>query len=176
MFCKKFCNLKYIVAGLFGVMALVAFNLGQPGIQTDNAIAFNDWYQSASGKLLPNSEISETDLNLHIKISARDPSLGAAPTEWILPASSLREPEERENTGRVLQLIRESNVFGFTPISDPERSQSVIALDVKDGDQSFSIAVPYNVIEKNIQLKNLLKLLDVYSTQKPANEIEVERL
>ena len=173
---SKFFNLKILVGVLFGIMALVAFNLGQPGIQTDNAIAFNKWYDDASSRLLPNAELTEADLALRIQVTAKDPSLGEAPSVWNFPNSSLRDQDESEDTGRVLQLIRESNIFGVAPLKDSLNSKSAISISIKDGDQSFDTTVPYNITESNIQLKNLLKLLEVFSAKTPAADLEPARL
>jgi hypothetical protein len=172
----RFLNLKFLVTIIFGIMALVAFNLGQPGIQTDNAIAFNSWYDEASSRFLPNSELSDADLALRIQVTAKDPSLGETPSVWSFPNNSLREPDEREDTGRVLQLIRESNIFGFAPLKDPLNAKSALSISIKDGDQSFDTTVPYNITESNIQLKNLLKLLEVFSAKTPAADLEPARL
>jgi predicted aldo/keto reductase-like oxidoreductase len=76
----------------------------------------------------------------------------------------------------VLQLIRESNIFGVAPLKDSLNSKSAISISIKDGDHSFDTAVPYNITESNIQLKNLLKLLEVFSAKTPAAEIEPTRL
>lgn len=157
-------------------MAVVAFNIGQPGIETDTAANFNRWYQATAPKLAPSTEFNETSLSLRIAITVNNVSSRGTPTVWNLPLTSLRDPQERENTGRVLQLIRESGIFGLAPLKNPASSSSFISVSVSDGEEHFDISVPFRTVEENIQLQNLLKLLDVYSSQIGTPHVEPARL
>ena len=176
MLCKTVCSPKYLIGILLTAMALVAFNLGQPGIERDTASTFNAWYEQAATKLGPSAEPQQADLALRVTVSVKDALHGDAPTVWNVPSSSLLDRGERENTSRVLQLIRESGVFGFTPLRNPASASSLLALSIKDGEQQFDITVPYSAIEQSIQLQNLLKLLDVYSNQPDTSHVEPARL
>jgi hypothetical protein len=176
MFCKKLCSPKYLIGIVLAIMAIVAFNLGQPGIETDTAAAFNKWYQSTAPKLSASGDLSESAVTLRIAVTARGPNSGDMPTVWQLPRSSLRDAQERENTSRVLQLIRESGVFGFTPLRNTSGAAYFITFSIKDDLDNFEITVPYRTVEGNIQLQNLLKLLDVYSSQTGTPHVEPARL
>lgn len=157
-------------------MAVVAFNIGQPGIETNTAAAFNAWYQATAPKLTPSSEFNESTLPLRITVTVTHSTSRDTPTVWNVPLTSLRDPQERENTGRVLQLIRESGIFGFTPLRNPTSVSSLITVSIRDGDAQFETSVPFRAVEGNIQLQNLLKLLDIYATQTGTPHVEPARL
>lgn len=157
-------------------MALIAFNLGQPGIQTDTASAFNKWYQTAAAQLAQAGDAQGSHLSLRLTVTVQEPVRGDSPTVWNLPTTSLNYPEERENIARALQLIRESGVFGFAPLRNPTASASLLALRVHDATQHFEIVVPLQVVEESIQLQNLLKLLEIYSMRKDTHQVEPARL
>ena len=170
------CNPKYLLGSILAVMAVIAFNIGQPGIETNTAAAFNAWYQATAPKLSPSGDFNESDLPLRITVTLTNSTLRDTPTVWNVPLASLRDPQERENAGRVLQLIRESGIFGFTPLRNPTSVSSVITLSIRDGDEQFETSVPFRTVEGNIQLQNLLKLLDIYSTQTGTPHVEPARL
>lgn len=176
MFCGKFCSPKYLIGALLATMALVAFNLGRPGIETDTAAAFNAWYKVTSEKLSQSDVEQDSDLTVQVKISLKDPGRGDTPSVWTIPATSLADPAQRESTNRVLQLIREAGVFGLAPSKDAANSPSSISFSVKDANQQFDITLPYTVVENSIQLQNLLTFLDIYSSQASTPTIEPARL
>jgi len=173
---NKFCSPKYLLGALFAAMALVAFNLGRPGIEADTASAFNAWYRTTAEKLAPSADVNGYDSALDLTVTINVNYQQQAPSTWRVPSTSLRDPQERENTARVLQLIRESGVFGFAGLRNPTRSITSMTLTIKDGDQIFETTVPYGVVEQNIQLQNLLKLLEVFSSQTSTNPLEPARL
>jgi hypothetical protein len=176
MMFKNILKPKFLVAALFTLMALVAFNLGSPTIQNNLQTSFNEWYQGVADKLSPTADLKETDLTLQISIVVKDPSRGATPSAWQLPTRSLLDPTDRENTGRVLQLLRESGIFGLSGVRDQANAPSVMSVSVKDAQKQFEIAIPLDAVQENIQLLNLLKLLEVYSNTPSASEVLPERL
>ncbi len=157
-------------------MALVAFNLGQPGIQTDTASAFNRWYQTVAEQLAKADDALAARLSLRVTVTLKEPLHGETPAVWNLPATSLADPTERENISRALQLIRESGVFGLLPLRNPESNASYLSLSVADAEQRFETVVPFNAVEQSIQLQNLVKLLEIYSMQKNSTQVEPARL
>jgi hypothetical protein len=176
MIVKKIIKPKFLITALFTVMALVAFNLGSPTLHNNLQSSFNEWYRGASEKLLPSAELKETDLSLQVSILVRDPSHGTTPSVWQLPTKSLLDPVDRENTGRVLQLLSESGIFGLSSVRDQATSPSLMSVTVKDAQKQFEIAVPLEAVQENIQLRNLLKLLQVYSSTPSSSEVTPERL
>ncbi len=177
MLCGKFCSPKYIVAAILAVMALVAFNVGRPGIENETAAAFNSWYKVISDKLTQPGAGQDSSLVVQVTISIRDNSTRDTPTVWIIPSTSLADPVELQDTARVLQLIRESGVFGLPASMGTSAFPSSISFSVRDGSKQFDITLPYNVVENSIQLQNLLTFLEVRSNnQQSAPSIEPARL
>lgn len=169
-------TIQRLVALAFVVMAIVAFNLSRPSLKNDLSTSFNEWYQGASPLLQGHDEAKQADLSLKVSIAVSSPSLGDKPSVWTLPARSLLEPEDRENTARILQLIRESGVFGLKPVTERAGNRAAITFSIKDGERQFEISVPMEEVEDNIQLKNLLKLLDIYANTPRPSDVEPARL
>lgn len=176
MILKKIVNPRIIIGVVFTAMALIAFNLSQPGLKSDQLTSFNDWYQGAATKLSPEAELKEADLALKVSVTLQDPSHTPPVSVWQIPSKSLLDVAERESTARVLQLIRESGVFGLTPLRNPTPNIAHVSLVIKDGERVFEIAVPLDSVRENIQLMNLLKLLEVYSNSPASSEVTPARL
>lgn len=173
---RNFLNLKYLLGSVLAIMALVAFNLGQPPITSDLADDFNNWYQATTVRLSPSAELRDADFALQITISVHHRDREAIPTVWNVPSSSLRDPRERESTARVLQLIRESDVFGLTSLHSYDKNSPRISITAKDKDHEFSVTLPYTAVEQSIQLQNLLKLLEVTANQNASPIVDPARL
>jgi hypothetical protein len=167
---------KALVAALLTLMAVVAFNLSQPRLDSERGVQFNSWYEAAAIKLAPSTDPKDADLRLSISITVRDPARGPAPTTWNLPAQSLLDIDDRDNTARILQLIKESGVFNLRPLSNPAKESSVLTISVKDQEHQFETALPLRSAEDNIQLRNLLKLLEVYASTPLSTEVTPHRL
>jgi hypothetical protein len=176
MFCGKLCSLKYLIGTVLALMALVAFNLGRPRIETDTAAEFNSWYKLTAEKLNQTKDVQRSDLAVQVRITLREPTHGDTPTVWLIPSTSLADTAEREATSRVLQLIRESGVFGLPSTKIASDAPSSISINLKDANQQFEITLPYHVVENNIRLQNLLTFLQVYSAQRNTPSIEPARL
>lgn len=167
---------KFLVAALLTVMAIVAFNLSQPRLHSEQGAQFNLWYETAVVKLAPSTDPKDADLRLSISITVRDPAQAPNPTTWNLPAQSLLDINDRDNTARILQLIKESGVFDLSPLSSPAKETSVLTIVVKDQERHFETALPLRAAQDNIQLRNLLKLLEVYAASPPRTEVTPHRL
>jgi hypothetical protein len=176
MILNKVVNPRILVAAILTAMALIAFNLSRPTLKSDLLASFNDWYQGASLKLSPTAELKDADLSLKISVTLKDPSHTPNVSVWELPAKSLLDPAERESTARVLQLIRESGVFGLKPVRNPTAETPLVAVIVKDGERSFETTVSLEAVRENIQLMNLLKLLEVYSNSPSTSDVSPSRL
>jgi hypothetical protein len=173
---KELLKPKFLVAALLTAMALVAFNFSQPPLDTEQGSQFNAWYQTAADRLGPSADPKEADLRLSIAVTLSDPSRGSNPTVWNLPAHSLLDRTDRENTARILQLIRESGVFSRAPLSNPPKEVPVLTISVKDHEHQFETTLPLQAAEENIQLQNLLKLVEVYAANPPLPEVTPHRL
>ncbi len=138
--------------------ALIAFNTLSYNLESEQLASFNEWYPKASNVLdAPNPEIAGTSkLQVTIRVAG-----GLTTTTFNFPAHSLTDPTERAQTSRVLQLLKESKVFGIPQSSGKKESQ--VTISVSDDAGSFSTTIDGDVAQDNIQLQNLLKLLEVYA-------------
>jgi hypothetical protein len=167
MILKKAVNLRLVIGVVLTLMALVAFNLSRPGLHRDLHASFNHWCQGAVTRLAPGNELKDSDLALKIVVTLKDAANGSRHSIWNLPLRSILDPEERDNIARILQLIKESSVFGMSPLKDPSLAQSVLTISVKEGENVFETAVSLESVRGNIQLMNLIKLLEVYASATP---------
>jgi len=173
---KSFISPTRLVVVAFMVMGIIAFNLSRPPLKNDLLTTFNEWYQTAATQLQSHGESQPSNLSVRISITVSNPALSATPTVWNLPVRTLLDPDDRDNTARALQLINESGVFGFSPLKNPSDTQGSITISVRDEQRQFEISIPSKDAEKNIQLRNLLKLLEVYSQEPPTTHVEPARL
>lgn len=176
MILKNVVNPRLLIGTALTLMALIAFNLGRPGLKSDLLTSFNQWYEGAATKLSPSAELRETDLSLKVSVTLKDPAHTPPVAVWDLPSKSLLDSTERENTARVLQLIRESGVFGLSPARNPAQNAAIVSFSVREGDRVFETTVPMESVRENIQLMNLLKLLEVYSNTPSDSEVTPTRL
>jgi hypothetical protein len=173
---RNVLNIKWLVAFGFVLMAIIAFNLSNPTLKRDLVTSFNDWYQTTSQGLHPNADPKAADLSLSIAVTLSDPSLATTPATWTLPTRSLLDSQDRDNTARILQLIKESGVFGLNPVRRGSRSAPSLAISVKDTTRQFEITIPLAEAQNNIQLQNLMKLMDLYTHTPPTPNVEPARL
>lgn len=176
MIFSKVCTKRGLVAIGFTVMALIAFNLSHPTLKNDLLTSFNEWYQGISPKLTSATDPQQADLSLRVSVTLSDPSIGGAPAVWTLPTRSLLESTDRDNTARVLQLIRESGIFGLSPMPSSAKKGPSVAVSVRDEQRQFEITIPLDQAQKNIQLQNLMKLMDLYSHAPSTSTVEPARL
>jgi hypothetical protein len=177
MILKKVVNPRILVGVALTAMALIAFNLGRPpGLKSDLLTSFNSWYEGTALKLTPDAELKDAGLSLKVLVTLKDPSDSPPVSTWELPATSLLDLAERENTARVLQLIRESGVFGLTSLRNPTATTPHVSFVVQEGERVFETAISLDVVRENIQLMNLLKLLEVYSSTPAASNVDPTRL
>jgi hypothetical protein len=176
MILRNVLNIRWLVVLGFMVMAIIAFNLSNPTLKNNLVTSFNEWYEGTSQQFQPNADPKAADLSLRISVTLSDPALGVTPSTWALPARSLLEAEDRENTARILQLIRESGVFGLPSIRSGSRSTPSLAVSVKDNRRQFEITIPLEEAQNNIQLQNLMKLMDLYTHTPATPNVEPARL
>ncbi len=169
-------NIRWLIAIGFMVMAIIAFNLSNPTLKSDLVTSFNEWYQSTSPNLQPTADPKAADLSLTVAVTLSNPSLATTPATWTLPTRSLLDSDDRDNTARILQLIKESGVFGLNPLRGGSRSTPSLAISVKDNTKQFEITIPLEEAQSNIQLQNLMKLMDLYTHAPATPNVEPARL
>lgn len=159
---KKLLSFKNITTIVLAIMALVAFNLGQPGLQNINGAAFNSWYPHGTVKLT--SQNNEAAISIAITLNRPSNSATSSPKRWDLSNKTVTDTVEPTNTpdiSRILQLIYESKVFELSPVTAPlNQASAYLTITVIDGDNKFETTVSYRAIEENIQLRNLVALLE----------------
>lgn len=143
---------------LVALAGLVAFNSLYGKLETEQLAAFNEWYPATQTILQSESgeQVSKSKLQVTIRLQG-----GAQNSTWTFPSKSLTIPEDRERTMRVLQLISEAKVFGLPSSS---KSADALTISISDESVSFSTTVSGASVQESIQLQNLLKLLEIYSS------------
>lgn len=172
---RKLLSTQALFTGAIAILALLVFNLTGPGLQSDLLVSFNQWYDSSGSALAvaDPSTLGSRKLSVTVTVTGRP----AAPSSksWTLPARSLTEGPDRDSTARVLQLIRESGVFGLRPLRNAAGDTPSVSIAVRDGEKLFETTVAARDVDRNIQLQNLLKLLDVMSISGGEPAIQPER-
>jgi hypothetical protein len=150
---------KTAITALVAIAGLIAFNSLYYKLETEQLAAFNEWHPTTQTML--QSENGEQASKSKLQITIRLKS-GEQTSQWSFPTQSLANAEDRERTARILQLISESKVFGLP--SSSSKSGESLSIGVSDAATSFSTTISGDAIKENIQLQNLLKLLEVYSS------------
>lgn len=155
----RFLLSKTAITLLVAVAGLIAFNSLYCKLETEQLAAFKEWYPTTQTILQSDNGEQASKSKLHITIRLQG---GPQTSSWTFPSSSLAVPEDRERTLRVLQLISESKVFGL-PASSSKNGES-LSISISDESASFSTTISGDAVKENIQLQNLLKLLEIYSS------------
>jgi hypothetical protein len=156
-------RIRYGIISAIIVTVLILFNSSRPPLETGVQAAFSEWYGSASDYLLHWSPSTTTPRAIAAKIKILTPTSGAQPTEWLLPDGPLEDDVQRDRLARVLSLIQESRVYGNSAyLMDTPPEYPHVSIEVRESNQAFTAFVPLAEIERNIQMKNMLKLLEVF--------------
>gem|GEM_PF-1679951 len=169
---------RLIFVAALSLASLIAFNMNRPLPQSEQLAAFDTWYSATAPSLERSSDpaLANRKLSVKIKLSTSNGGDASISNEWSLPNQNLAVTEDRERTTRVLHLISESKVFGLKPLEDLSGKTPYLSLSIADGEQRFDTAVPLREVESEIRLQNLVKLLEVFSSQPIAPAIEPGRL
>ncbi len=99
-------------------------------------------------------------VTVHMKLSSANPGLAFSYSGEYLPTG-----ENKIN--RLIQLADEADIFSITGPSPSGRNMDV-RLELSTPDDSFNVYLNSRTIDRNSKLKNLLKLLQVYSSEETA--------
>ncbi|MEY4669466.1 MAG: hypothetical protein RL518_2165 [Pseudomonadota bacterium] len=161
---------KSTLVAIVASAALIAFNTLSYNLESEQLASFNDWYPTAATTLeSDNAETaSKSKLQITIKVEG-----GLSSSTWSFPTRSMADSDDRAQTSRVLQLIKESKVFGIPQSSRTKDSK--VTITVSDESASFATTIDGSDVEDNIQLQNLLKLLEVYAAtpKQPINPAQL---
>lgn len=159
---------------LVTLAALIAFNTTRSNLKTEALASFTTWQTSVSAILTnPNAETSLPKIVVSVRVE--NPSPGVASQSWLLPKVSITDPTDRNQVSRVLQLLSESKIFGMAPERPSETPTPTLRVSVNDETNRFETAVPLSVVDQNIQLQNLLKLLEIFSAA-PREQVNPSQL
>ena len=163
---SRFLSPQYIIGAVAALGLFVIFNATRPGLETETQARFTQWYEDASSYLTKTEGTPATVRKILATITLTSDSLpDGKSAQWTVPNRGLEESEQRSRLARVLELIKESQIYGnsaylvSTPPTTPHLSVAVI-----EGENTFSAAIPLKDLEKSIQMKNLLKLLEIFSS------------
>jgi hypothetical protein len=160
---------KSTLVAVVASAALIAFNTLSYNLESEQLASFNEWYPNAANTLNDdNPEASKSKLHVTIRVNG-----GLGSSTFNFPSHTLADANDREQTSRVLQLLKESKVFGIPQSSGKKDPQ--VTITVSDESGSFSTTIDGDAAQDNIQLQNLLKLLEVYATT-PQQQINPSQL
>ena len=160
---------KSTLVAIVASAALMAFNTLSYDLESEQLASFNEWYPNAASALTSeNPEPGKSKLQVTIRVNG-----GLSSSTFTFPSRTLADANDREQTSRVLQLLKESKVFGIPQSSGKKDSQ--VTITVSDESGSFSTTIDADAVQDNIQLQNLLKLLEVYAAtpQQPVNPAQL---
>jgi hypothetical protein len=166
---SRFLSPRYLIGGAAAVALFLAFNLSRPPLETETQAQFIAWYEGASAYLNGTGEQNPAPRPIQATITlVSDTTPSGKTTSWSLPVGAPEERELRSRLARVLELVKESGVYASRTylVATPPRRPHV-AITVTEDTKNFTAHVPLTDIEENIQLKNLLKLLEIF-TASPA--------
>jgi hypothetical protein len=160
---------KSTLVAIVASAALIAFNTVSYNLESEQLASFNEWYPNAANNLNDQSpEVSKSKLQVTIRVNE-----GLSSSTFNFPSRTLADANDREQTSRVLQLLKESKVFGIPQSSGKNDSQ--VTITVSDESGSFSTTIDGDAVQDNIQLQNLLKLLEVFA-KTPQQQINPSQL
>jgi len=149
------------------IVVLLVFNLSRPSLTHELQATFDTWYSKASVQLADTNSASQQSNPVSVVIK-----LVAGPensSEWKLPVVDGNNAEERARILRVLGLLAEGRVFNLPTLTSPGGREPFLSISVKDSERKFETVVSLKTVSDNIQLQNLIKLLEVFSSQ-PATQ------
>jgi hypothetical protein len=168
----KLFSKKNVITGILAVAALLVFNIGRDVATSEQQAQFDDWCTLAVPSIEATQAGSAAIADIHVTVSVA----GAQRNQWTIPTTSLADAEERSRLVRVLQLLKESQVFGLRGLKEVGPADQVITITVSDKGRSFQTTVPYGTTNRNIQLQNLLTLLEVFASSPVGTQVEPARL
>lgn len=172
---RRILSSQALLTAAVAIIAVALFNLSRPSPESDLLVGFNTWYKQTAPLLDRSDAAALANVKLTVTIGLSGRPTPPSTFTWTLPARSLAEASDRENTARVLQLLSESEVFSVRPVTSPKEGVSYLSISVREGEQKFETTVPAEEVERRIQLQNLLKLLDIFSKAAPPLAIEPSR-
>ena len=168
----KLFSKQVVITVALSAIALVIFNLGRDVVGSPQQADFEDWYTLAVPSIEATQPGSAAVADIRVTVAVG----GTRHNQWTVPATSLADSEERSRLVRVLQLLKESQVFGLRSLNQAESSAETVSITVTDKEKAFRTIIPLEATTRNIQLKNLLALLDVFAATPASTQVEPGRL
>jgi hypothetical protein len=162
---SRFLSPHYIIGAFAALGLFIIFNATRPALETETQARFTQWYEDAASYLatLEGTPTNVRKIQAAVVVSSASLPSGRS-SEWIIPSAGLEEGEQRTRLARVLELIKESQIYGNSSyLGVPDPSIPHLSVTVTEGENVFSAAIPLAALENSIQMKNLLKLLEIFS-------------
>lgn len=144
------------IAIIAAAIVLTVFNATSRPIRTQEQKAFDTWLESMEESLRSGSNDSNSSAPISIKIRSDSSKRKFA---WELSTSE--GGERTEQVLRILRLAREGDVF-----SRDSGDSGEVELNVTQGEKSFSTRLSEDLISRNPQAGNLVKLFELFASSK----------
>lgn len=164
---------KLLVATITVILLFVGFNAFQPPLESVQEAAFNKWYEQhvAHGTQKPSLQSDATLSTITVSVSVYEIRQKNVVASWSIPRPHATPMSDYDMLLRVLQLIRESNLFHLKPDTRSSGEGLSISISIKTPQQSFQTTIPMESAQESIQLKNLLKLLETHDSLPPPQTV-----
>jgi hypothetical protein len=150
--------LLYALTAAGTVVLLYFFNLNLLPLQSQQQYEYEVWLHSIEKQF---KRASESKPSIRIRLSSLTPDLKLA---WEL--GSTGEEKDSDNVLGILQLIRATDLFDRTFDYKQQEDKKLLKLSIENGSRHFEAQIAGNQLKSDIQIKNLVKLFQIYAANK----------
>jgi hypothetical protein len=160
---------KILVVAIAVALLFIGFNAYQPPLENIQEAEFNKWYaeQATKGTNKPPLQSDGALSGVTVLVSVYENKNKNVVGEWLVPRAHATNSSDHDMLLRVLQLIRESNLFHLEPDGHSSGKGLSVSIVIKTPAKSFQTTIPMRAVDESIQLKNLLKLLETHDSLPP---------
>jgi hypothetical protein len=169
-------SLKVVACVLF-IVALIFFNKSQSPLKSKEAREFERWLSDTEEILLSGrreslaTSLEDADLTQVEDTAEEKSELPNSPvvkltiqfSDGTLKTFEVGEDSSTQQALRILQLIRETDIFSAEQSSEPAGKDPLLIVEVSDQHNRFIRSVRYSTISTNPSTGVLLKLFQLYS-------------
>lgn len=164
---------KIVVATVATILLFIGFNAYQPSLENIQEAEFNSWYEETITKRTakPQLQGDTTPSAVAVSIIVNEIQSKNVIAQWNIPRTHVASSSDYDMLLRVLQLIKESNLFHLKPVTRSSGKEFSVSITVKTPQQSFQTTISMQAVEESIQLRNLLKLLETHDSLPPPQTV-----
>jgi hypothetical protein len=160
-----------IVFSIIFILCLVLFNASQRSLKSREAREFENWLNETEEVLIENTVPLTQAITTQESPETDDSSLLVAPSIKVTASFAdgntmifhVGKESDTKKALRILQLIRETNVFSAEQASEPADGDPLITVEVSDENNHFVRSVRHLTISEKSSTGVLFKLLQTYS-------------